>query len=54
MRLLLDAAAYRKARYSHRDNYTLMLMMFRHGLRVGKTVNLYVLQSFTFYLVVNH
>ncbi|WP_256090926.1 hypothetical protein [Nostoc sp. KVJ20] len=35
MRSLFNAALDRKARYSHRD-YTLMLMMSRHGLRVGK------------------
>ncbi len=37
VRSLLNAALDRKARYSHRD-YTLMLMMFRHGLRVGEAV----------------
>ncbi|QHG21189.1 tyrosine-type recombinase/integrase [Nostoc sp. ATCC 53789] len=37
VRSLLDAALERKARYSHRD-YTLMLLMFRHGLRVGEAV----------------
>jgi site-specific recombinase XerD len=39
VRSLLDAALERKARYAHRD-YTLMLMMFRHGLRVGEAVGL--------------
>ncbi|MEH1771982.1 MAG: hypothetical protein V7K64_32445 [Nostoc sp.] len=37
VRSLLDAALDRKARYFHRD-YILMLMMFRHGLRVGEAV----------------
>jgi len=37
VRSLLDAALERKARYSHRD-YTLMWLMFRHGLRVGEAV----------------
>ena len=34
VRSLLNAALERKARYAHRD-YTLMLMMFRHGLSVA-------------------
>jgi len=37
VRSLLDAAKSRKSRYSLRD-YLLMLMMFRHGLRVGEAV----------------
>ncbi|WP_242054150.1 tyrosine-type recombinase/integrase [Nostoc parmelioides] len=37
VRSILNAAKNRPARYAHRD-YTLMLMLFRHGLRVGEAV----------------
>ncbi|MEH2464931.1 hypothetical protein [Nostoc sp.] len=37
VRSLLDAAKERKARYSHVIIHAL-LMMFRHGLRVGEAV----------------
>ncbi|MGI2907651.1 tyrosine-type recombinase/integrase [Tolypothrix sp. VBCCA 56010] len=37
VRSLIYAAKTRKARYAHRD-YAIILMMFRHGLRVGETV----------------
>lgn len=37
VRSLLNAALSRKSRYGERD-FLLMLMMFRHGLRVGEAV----------------